>query len=117
MFPTAHRVIYDLVDEPSDLTFEDLRVVGELRGLDSASAERLIELFLYYGVVGLRDRTGAVSYIYDTQYDMEILQALIRKQGTNPTFQVNAAFWPALKIRSETDAKQSRLPISEGNIG
>jgi hypothetical protein len=50
-------------------------------------------------VFGIPDAEQKVSYIYDTQYDLELLKALSRKRSGAPKYRVHPAFWPALRIK------------------
>lgn len=98
VFPQAPRVLYELAHEKSDLSHDDLMVLGELKGLDEGGSERLVDLLFYYGVIGVQEPNGKVVYIYDTQYNMELLKALSRKRSGSPLYRVHPAFWPALRI-------------------
>ncbi len=98
VFPMADRMLYDFVGEKSRMSLDDVRVLAELKGLDSATAEKVIDLLLYYGVIELVGTDKRITYIYDVQYDMEIMKALIRKRGADVEVQVNPAFWPILRM-------------------
>jgi len=100
VFPKASKLLYDFAKEPADVSHDDLVVLAELRQLDGAATEQLIDLLLYYGFLGLPDERGECTYIYDTHYDMEILKALARKRGRAPMYRIHPAFWPALRIQS-----------------
>jgi hypothetical protein len=100
VFPNATRLLYDFAEEPADVSHDDLVVLGELKQLDRENSERLIDLLLYYAFLGLPNQDGTSTFIYDTQYDMEILKALARKRGRVPTYKVHPAFWLALRIKT-----------------
>lgn len=99
VFPRATKLLYDFAGEKADVSHYDLVVLAELRQLDQGATEELIDLLLYYGFLGLPEEGGKSTYIYDTQYDMEILKALVRKRGRTPIYRVHPAFWPALRIK------------------
>ncbi|MGB9365191.1 MAG: hypothetical protein WCE79_04170 [Xanthobacteraceae bacterium] len=105
VFPQAPRVLYDLAHEHSEMTHDDLMVFGELKQLDRNDSERLIDLLFYYAVIGLPEEQGKCTFIYDTQYDMDILKALARKRGGVPTYRIHQAFWPALRIKPPIHSK------------
>jgi hypothetical protein len=87
-------------------------VLGELRGLSVAESEKIIELFLYYGVLGLKQKDGEPTiYIYDTQYDMEILSALVRKAGGAALYNINPALRPILMIKAAEKERQQQLSL------
>ena len=100
VFPKADRFIYDFVREQTRWSMEDLRLLGELKELEAATIVKVIDLLLYYGVIGLVGTDKKMTYIYDVYYDMDILQALIRKRGANTEFQINPAFWPVLQLHA-----------------
>lgn len=99
VFPQTPRILYDFAHEPCTISHDDLLVLGELKGLSRDDSERLIDLLFYYAFIGLPDGPNKCTYIYDTQYDMELLKALSRKHGGMPTYQIHSAFWPALRIQ------------------
>jgi hypothetical protein len=99
VYPKADRILYDFVGESTCMNIDDIRVLAELRGLEPIAVGKVIELLLYYGVVGLVGTDKSVTYIYDVQYDMEIMQALIRKRSTDVTLQINPAFWSILRLK------------------
>jgi hypothetical protein len=110
VFPRASKLLYDFAGEKADVSHDDLMVLAELRHFDQSATERLIDLLLYYGFLGLPEENGKSTFIYDTQYDMEILKALVRKRGRTPIYLVHPAFWPALRIRGQAaNNEQSRL--------
>jgi hypothetical protein len=105
VFSQAPRILYDFAHEPCTVSHEDLIVLGELKGLDRAASERLIDLLFYYAFIGLPEVGGRCTYIYDTHYDMELLKALSRKRGRAPVYRIHPAFWPALRIQSPAASK------------
>lgn len=112
VFPKAHKVLYDFVGESDTFTHEDLKVLGELRGMSVAESEKIIELLLYYGVLGLKQKDGEPTiYIYDTQYDMEILSALVRKAGGAALYNINPALRPILMIKAAEKERQQQLSL------
>ncbi len=118
VFPIAPRVLYELAHEKADLSHDDLLVLGELKGLTQADSERLIDLLLYYAVIGVPESDGKVTYIYDTQYNMELLKALSKKRSGNPVYRVHPAFWPALRITPPTiSPEQPSLFVDRQNSG
>jgi len=46
------------------------------------------------------DPEHKVSYIYHTQYGLELLKALSRKRRGTAKYRVHPAFWPALRIKA-----------------
>jgi hypothetical protein len=61
-------------------------------------AEAIVENLLWYGFLGIVSDKGSRDYIYSVNYDMNMLRALIAKQGSDVVFCINPAFWPGLRI-------------------
>ncbi|WP_110455874.1 P-loop ATPase, Sll1717 family [Shewanella algidipiscicola] len=65
-------------------------------GVDEQYCERIFELLLWYGFLGLIIESEP-KYIYDFNYSMKLMAGIIKKKG-NILYQINPAFWPALMI-------------------
>ncbi|MHC4413165.1 MAG: hypothetical protein ACYSW6_09415, partial [Planctomycetota bacterium] len=62
--------------------------------------DRIFDLLLWYGVIGLKREDEEVTYIYSVNYDIKRLKALIRKAaGGEPVLYVNPAFWKGLEVK------------------
>jgi hypothetical protein len=99
VFPSVGRILYDFARERVSVSHDDVLVLGELKQMDRSATDQLIDLLLYFGFLGLPEHNGKNTYIYDTQYDMEILKALARKSGRAPSYRIHPAFWRALRIQ------------------
>ena len=60
---------------------------------------KLIDLLLWWGFFGVFKEQEEVSYIYDVQYNMNRLKALLSKCAAPKVFQINPAFWTGLDIK------------------
>ena len=102
VLPEAEDVLYAFIDEPQ--TLPATQIVGLLTscGLASDMIPRIIELLLWYGVLGVRRTDGSITYIYSVNYEMPILRGIIRKlEGEGLVYVVNPAFVPGLEIRQD----------------
>lgn len=97
--PKAARLMYQFLEEASEFSGEDLRLLLNKNDLTREEIDRVIEFLLYYGFLGIRYAGGESQYIYDVGYNMEILKTLIRKNLNTITYTFNPAFWPALRIQ------------------
>jgi hypothetical protein len=70
----------------------------QARGLAETQASAVIDLLLWYGVLGVLRADGEATYIYHTYYDFRKLRTLLNKQRAQ-TFQINPAFWAGLEIK------------------
>ena len=61
----------------------------------------MISLLLYYGVLGVTKTNEETIYIYDVNYDIEMLRVRIRKWAESTKYVVNSALSPSLKLRRE----------------
>jgi hypothetical protein len=98
VFPEAGDLVYHFIDAPSELLRSDLEALVASAGVDVAVVQRMIDFFLYYGIIGLRGPDRDL-YIFDVNYDLKMLQVRAMRSGAQTRFIVNAAFWPALGIK------------------
>jgi hypothetical protein len=74
-------------------------------GIDNRKISDIETILLWYGVLGVRRMDGAVTYIYNVNYEMPILRGIIRKlQDEGLVYVVNPAFVPGLQIREDRNA-------------
>lgn len=64
--------------------------------VDSSFHEKIFELLLWYGFIGLVVDDDA-KYIYNFNYSMKLVAGMIKKKG-DIDYLINPAFWPALQI-------------------
>ena len=102
VFPDAPEIIYALVGKGKSVTREELsKILGE-HNLNGDVALDFIELIKWFAVIGPEDSLGKPHFIYDHRYEMRLLNAVIAAlpKPSNPTFQINPAFWAALEVDS-----------------
>jgi hypothetical protein len=108
VMPEARDVLYEFVEEPPVLS--RARIQALLEPKVGSGWERLLQLLLWYGFLGIVRSEGA-TYIYDVKYDQRRLQALAAKRDSDQMrYAINPGFWRALEIR-EGDRSQLGLPI------
>jgi hypothetical protein len=89
-------VLYAFIGSKSIVKKDDiLSVLGEF-GVDDQFFEKIFELLLWYGFIGL-NIDGETKYIYDLTYSMQLMAGIIKKKG-DVEYLINPAFWPALMI-------------------
>lgn len=92
------EILFSFIDSKPVLTKNELlRIIIEFNE-ETEISERIIELLLWYGFIGLLVGEEA-KYIYDFNYNMKMLNGLIKKRD-NSKFMINPAFWPALMINT-----------------
>ena len=108
VFPRARKLIYDFSEENSSFSNEELLTLVQLFGLDEAESQRVISFLLYYGIIGVqRASEDEPLYIYDVNYNIEVLRVRIRKWQDATRYVVNPALWPALNVYGENDVAHS----------
>jgi len=101
--PEGEDALYAFIDVSSRLDEGQVRSLLEPLGLTGEKLNRLMEILLWYGVLGLVGEEGNVEYIYSVNYDIRLLKGRIRRAAERAPeramFAINPAFWPGLGIR------------------
>src|SRR5581483_11890767 len=72
----------------------------ELLSKKTADANKILELLLWSGVIGVVRANDEVAYIYNVRYDYRRLKALMDSTASgNPVFEINPAFWVGLEVK------------------
>jgi len=86
----SEDIFYRFLGKGDTLTpGEVAEAIGNLENLDT---DRVTELLLWYGFLGIPDSNGRPVFIYDREYDMRRLEADRQKQGESLLYIVNPAF-------------------------
>src|SRR5438874_311242 len=93
VFPEAANVLYAFIDEPQTLPANTVFSLLERGGIPATKVAEVIQVLLWYGVLGIRRMDDAVTYIYSVNYEMQILMGIIRKlEAEGLVYVVNPAF-------------------------
>lgn len=92
-------ILYAFIGSKSVNTKEDVFMVLADYGVDALYFDRIFELLLWYGFIGLI-MNDEIKYIYDFNYSMKLMTGIIKKKG-NIEYQINPAFWPSLMIMND----------------
>jgi len=97
--PEAGDVLYEMLELPSE--FPEATVEEILRKVpDDGAKARVLDLLLWYGILGFRRSEEEPAFIYTLGYDMKRLRALVEKRkGAGLVYVVNPAFWKGLEIK------------------
>lgn len=95
--PRARGLLYNFIGEQSRLGTDHVNsIVSNHCGEDSV--ESVVKYLIYFGFLGV-DISGADSrYIFNFQYNMNLINAFIVKNYSDLRYVLNPAFWPALEI-------------------
>ncbi len=98
VMPAAEKKLYSFVGEEKPFfPTEEIEILLGESSWPSGQLEKLLEHLLYFSIIGI-ERDGQIRYIYDVGYDMDILQAELKKFSGVIRYHLHPAFWPALKI-------------------
>jgi hypothetical protein len=99
IFPQTGDVLYELLGAPREMTKAFVTDLLSKVSSDKVITEKVLDLLLWYGVLGFRRDDGEPAFIYSVGYDMKRLKALIdRRPERDLVFIVNPAFWKGLEI-------------------
>jgi hypothetical protein len=101
VLPFAEDVLYAFLGQSAGLTSEDIdRLLG--KKFDGSARAKILDVLLWYGVLGVVRPTDEVAFIYSVNYDMKRLTALLEGVPREKRlFFINPAFWPGLEITSQ----------------
>lgn len=76
------------------------------RGFTETLHDGIVKSLIWYGVLGVMDELGEATFIYEVEYNSHVLeQTRSNRDSDSEVFEVNKAFWPALKINSTGDTE------------
>ena len=101
--PHAEGILYEFIGSPSIVSHDAiiLTLKNALQNKESTSeesADRIFDLLLWYGFLGIKIDSIEIRYIYNFNYNMQLFRGFIKKQGDKVSFVINPAFWSALVI-------------------
>lgn len=97
--PEASDVLYEMLEAPREFPEGKMQEILEAASQDERTRAVLLELLLWYGIIGFRKGADTPTFIYDVGYDMKRLAALIdKRKGAGLLYVVNPAFWKGLEI-------------------
>jgi hypothetical protein len=100
VFKEAENIMYSFLTCKVDLSHEEIRGIIAESEISKDLIEKVIDILLWYGFLGLRLKNQDVKYIFNLNYNMQLLKGLIRKNIDNFTYSINPAFWPSLMIEN-----------------
>lgn len=92
-------VLYAFIGSNVKIKKTEICVVLKDFGVDDNFCDKVFELLLWYGFIGLVV-DDEVKYIYNFNYSMKLMLGILNKKG-NIDCLINPAFWPALMINED----------------
>jgi hypothetical protein len=101
VLPDAEDVLYGFIESPAEISEQVLRDILGTSDLPVDKFDDVIELLLWFGVVGVLRERNEVTYIHNVNYDMHMLKGIARKLAPRGlVYYINPAFWAALDIEN-----------------
>ncbi len=91
-------ILYAFIGSQARIKNSEIYNVLSEFGVDKGFHEKIFELLLWYGFIGLFIDDDA-KYIYNFNYSMKLVSGIIKKKG-DIDYLINPAFWPALQIEN-----------------
>ncbi|HEY5742372.1 MAG TPA: hypothetical protein VIS99_07510 [Terrimicrobiaceae bacterium] len=99
VYPDVEDALYAFIESPRLLDAKQLAERVALLTTKPQEAEALTELFLWYGFLGILRKTTEETYIYNVNYEMKKLKALVNlRPPSDLVYAINPAFWRGLDI-------------------
>jgi hypothetical protein len=106
VYPAARDIAYAFIDSKPRLSLDELIAKAIAWRFPYGEVGELPDTLLWYGFVGLVDRSGNVTYIYDVNYNMSNMSNMRGRQRrlaqSHLLYEINPAFRPALGITERT---------------
>lgn len=100
VFPAARDLLYQFIDSPPTFSLADLTKLIAAAGIIDNDINKVIDILLYYGILGVQLKNGNPHYIFSVNYDLKVLQVRALRAGNDVEYVMNPAFRPALGIAS-----------------
>ena len=95
---TPEDIFYSFIGAPNLLSEQDLEKFLS-RDVFGLSVKEIIDLLLWYGVLGVARPGEDARYIYNVSYDAKLLRGPIRGRSPDQIiFEINPAFWLGLEL-------------------
>jgi hypothetical protein len=101
VLPFAEDVLYTFFGQSARLTEQDVIALLSQK-FNTDQLQKLFNILLWYGVIGVIRQDGSEAFIYSVNYDMKRLIALLNLVPPEQrTFCINPAFWLGLEINTQ----------------
>jgi hypothetical protein len=94
-------VLYAFLGQSARLTADDIdRLLGTI--FEADARRKIVDVLLWYGVLGVVRPSGEVAFIYSVNYDIKRLIGIIDSVPSEKrSFFINPALWSGLEITSQ----------------
>ena len=99
VLPEAENLLYEFLGVNVRIPSDELDMIMCRVSSSPEQRRSFVDIFLWYGVLGLVRLDGCVTYIYSVNYDSARLKGIARQlQATGLVYEVNPAFIPGLEV-------------------
>ncbi|MDO9049267.1 MAG: hypothetical protein Q7U66_16230 [Methylobacter sp.] len=95
--PEIEDVLYAFIGNKHEATDEQIRSALQAY-LGKDELQEVIDLLLWYGFLGVRLSDLDIKYIYNFNYNMQLLKGFVKKMNSKVIYTINPAFWEGLMI-------------------
>jgi len=99
VFPNSNNILSAFYHSPVQLNEglldEKLSVVID----KNEEAETIKTILLFYGFLGVIDDENCPKYIYEVNYNMQLLSSIRKRVNGTTIYRINPAFWHALQVK------------------
>lgn len=97
----SEDILYSFISCNATLSHFEVKEIIKMQLPDEKAAERIMNLLLWYGFLGIKINSGEVKYIYNFNYNKNILDGVIKREKDNLSYVIHEAFWPVLMITGD----------------
>lgn len=96
--PSAENILYEFIGSSRNTSSDALKETLKAYSLQAEQYQSIIDILLWYGVLGIVRLDGEVVYIHSVNYDINLLKGIRKKlEATGVMYAINPAFWPGLE--------------------
>ena len=96
--PGSGESLYAFIGCKQSLHYKEANKLLYDFSIEKELAEKIINILLWYGFLGLQVNDNETKYIYNFNYNMRLMQGVAKMQKEDLYYQINPAFWSALLI-------------------
>lgn len=97
--PASEGVLYAFIEANPIMREDNIKqLISDFLGADGESVDKIFELLLWYGFLGIKFTDEEVKYIYHFNYSMALLEGVLKKKRDQLALVINPAFRTALLI-------------------
>lgn len=100
IFKEAENIMYAFLASNATLSQKELQNLIAGSEISENLFDQVVDILLWYGFLGIKLNNQDVKYIFNLNYNIQLLKALIKKNHDNFLYSINPAFWPSLMIEN-----------------